>query len=796
MNAFPEELKVSSVSRIVIDRTRLLIATKKSHTIEEIRNTLQRTEFVLEESKDGQRSNEVRSMEVISHSDKLFWIRSSTGNPANQENLDRLQEVFGEDLDWLGPVYQPHSKENERKELFCPFPNILLIKYAPNFDDKANELSQTLAKYNMEEVPEKSKYLSGYHYYIVTDIAHKNAYQIKDILINDIPFVHDVLFENMPMIHPMGLIPDDTLFSSQWNMTSIQAGGPGITAWNLVTGNSSVMICILDSGCDLTHPDLQFASSGMNLGTGIPDGSPADIADLNHGTACAGIAAATFNNAQGVAGVAGSCSILPLAFQNLTDAQIVIGINFASAFGAKVISMSWHMDLAGANYALMNSAIQSAFNNDVVMCAIAGNDSLDMIYYPARNPFVMACGASDQIDNRKTLTSPDGENWGSHRGAEMSVVAPGVRIPTTDRQGANGYNNVVPPSTPPPGQFPDTNYHRFFNGTSAATPHVAGLAALVRSISPTLTNTQVREIIERNADKVGTVPYSNTAGHPNGTWNREMGYGRINARNTVFDINNLWINWNQLDNLRAMNVFRPDTKLSFGYTSTDSPSIAVSNGSFWMAWRGEDEDKLHIVDIFNGGSLKTLDEFSEHSPSIVSSGSSLWIAWTGIDDDKLNVMDVSNPSSKVVLNETSESSPSIALLPTGLWIAWRGYNNDDLNVMNVFDPTSKLVLNEKSDTFPSITGRGDFLWIAWKGSGNENLNVMNVLDPSSKRVLDELSTHSPAIVTFRSSIWIAWKGTNLALNIMDIFNGSTKMELSDGSDISPSIDCFDPPPPR
>ena len=107
--------------------------------------------------------------------------------------------------------------------------------------------------------------------------------------------------------------------------------------------------------------------------------------------------------------------------------------------------------------------------------------------------------------------------------------------PTTDRQGANGYNNngtlIIDPwaCVSYPGQPVSGDYLLNFNGTSAATPHVAGFAGLIRSQYPSLTNVQVRDIIERTAAKVGTLAYADNPDFGNGTRNQEMGYGRINA---------------------------------------------------------------------------------------------------------------------------------------------------------------------------------------------------------------------------------------------------------------------------
>ena len=801
VNKFPDELNEPSRNKITIDRTRVLIAVKKSYDLEELQSLLSRTGFVLEG--DTQKSNRIgreRPMELINHTDRRYWIQSSEGKPINEESLNRLKEVFAEQLDWVGPVYE-NPDQAGLKGLFCPVPNVLVIKFTSTFSKDDNELSERLARYNMEEVTEKSKYLDEYHYFIIKNIENENAYQIKDILLNDTRSVSEIIFESMPMLHPTSLIPNDIHISDQWNMMRIRAGGKGTTAWDIATGNNGVVICILDSGCDLTHPDLQFSTPGIHLDDNMPDGSainPPVWANTNagHGTACAGIAAATINNAIGVAGMAGTCRIMPLAFRNWDNIEFAGGINFARDNNAQIISMSFNLSFTVAQQAIVDNAIQNASNRNIVMCAATGNGNVNGIDYPARNALVIACGASDQADNRKSPTSPDGENWGSNSGQEISVVAPGVRIPTTDRQGSDGFNPIIPPAIPPVGEYTDTNYMKFFNGTSAATPQVAGLAALIRSLFPVLTNVQVRERIEKNTDKVGTAPYTNTAGHPNGTWNQEMGHGRINALKSLIEPDNLWIAWTGSgnDQLNVMSVFEPHKKIVLDETSDTSPALVAFKSSFWIAWKGSGNDQLNVMDVFNPNSKIVLAETSDTFPALTVFKNDLWIAWKGSGNDQLNVMDVFNPGSKIVLNETSDVSPTITCNVDLLRIAWKGSGNDELNFMNnISNPNSKIVLNEESETSPSLTLFNEAFWIAWKGSGNDELNAMNVRNPPSKIVLAEESSHSPSITEFNDDLWIAWKGSgNDELNVMDVFNPGSKRVLNETSDIAPAIAPFNP----
>jgi subtilisin family serine protease len=518
MKNFPQQMTHSSGVPLSLDTNHLLLAFQKPVAREEIEKFVKKLDLLLE---DDVQDKAVPG-ERVNNTKQRFWVQSR--RPIDDDRYQKIEEsAMKLGLDWISPVYRLSGEEG-RKGLLAPLPNVVVVKLreqqqlegdTPGIHKAIIAAASDGPAPVLQEVVEKSKYLNGYHYFVITNPREVNAYQIKQRLLkSNNRIVADVQFESMPLITPASVSPNDPLFAQQWDMTRIQAGGAGATGWDISTGIAAVVVCVLDEGCDLTHPDLQFSTPGINLGTMMPDGSPTG----NHGTACAGIVAATYNNALGVSGVAGNSHIMPVAFQNWTDTEVAAGINWATANGARIISMSFGFN--GWSHAIIDPAIQNAFNNDVVMC-VATHNFNGPITYPATNPLVMAVGASDEIDNRKTPASPDGENWwGSDFGAEISVVAPGVHIPTTDRQGAEGYNTAA-------GTAGD--YFLTFNGTSSATPHVAGLAALIRSQYPALTNVQVRNIIERTAEKVGAVAYADVPGYPNGTWNQEMGYGRINV---------------------------------------------------------------------------------------------------------------------------------------------------------------------------------------------------------------------------------------------------------------------------
>lgn len=350
------------------------------------------------------------------------------------------------------------------------------------------------------------------------------------------------------------ITPNDTYFGRQWNLSQIAAPA----GWDISQGDKSVIIAIVDSGCDLLHEDLSamYVPVADRRDVIAKTNVPQDL--YGHGTCCAGIAAAQTNNNLGVAGVAPNCSIMPIRLWDgrpnmvgiRSEMDIVIAIDWARTHGAHVVSMSWHWDAPHLN---ADVAFNNAYAANLVLAASSGNcvpvegcTDPARISYPGSHPKVMAVGASDEHDQRKHLTSPDGEQWQSRYGPELSVMAPGVRCWTTDVTGSSGElgspfnnNNGGPYTTGdvnyPSSGSPDGNYFSLMNGTSAAAPHVAGLAALLLSLLQHPVNASqfahtsdlVRYIIEGTAMKVGGYPYLNDPAHLNGTWNQEMGYGRI-----------------------------------------------------------------------------------------------------------------------------------------------------------------------------------------------------------------------------------------------------------------------------
>jgi thermitase len=259
-------------------------------------------------------------------------------------------------------------------------------------------------------------------------------------------------------------------------------------AWAIATG-TAVTIAVIDSGIDDTHPDLAANyDGGINFVT--PGSVPFD--DHGHGTHVSGTIAAALNNPtgqpadeEGVVGVAPNARIL--AYKVCTpeghcdDFLIEQAIAAAVAAGAKVINMS----LGGPDYSLsMNEAVQDAWNAGLVIVAASGNAGTTALSYPAAYDNVISVGAFDEDDRRASFS-----NYGSW----VDISAPGNVILST-------YPMTSCAATGVPG---DTGCYTWLSGTSMATPHVAGAAALAWSRGDVTSNQQVVDMLLNSADPRG-----------------------------------------------------------------------------------------------------------------------------------------------------------------------------------------------------------------------------------------------------------------------------------------------------
>ena len=184
--------------------------------------------------------------------------------------------------------------------------------------------------------------------------------------------------------------PNDPSFGEQWGLAKIQASA----AWDTTTGDSSVIIGILDTGIDTLHPDLM--GNIWNHGWNFVDGNNNVDDDAGHGTHCAGTIGAATDNTIGVAGVCWKCKLLPVKVLNNngsgTYSNIAMGITYAADSGAKVINMS----LGGYAYSsLWQDALTNAYTTAVLVAA-AGNDAKSDSFYPAAFPMVLGCCCNRQ----------------------------------------------------------------------------------------------------------------------------------------------------------------------------------------------------------------------------------------------------------------------------------------------------------------------------------------------------------------------------------------------------------------
>jgi len=510
IGGYPFLLQQDSAHWVELDPTRALLCFLRPIDKGQLAERL--GEFGLELERDSAEDRGDAEFEVVNHTDRRFWVREALGASLDVGLDEELNAAFDGALEWVGAVYR-NPEIAGRQSLHCPVPDVLIV----------DEAIGGLDADGLRMDDDGSRYLGGYRRYSNEQPRNRPAARFaQEELRQRADSADAVLYENMPLLVPLSMEPVDTFFPAgaqpglpaypgQWNLRRIRAYGPGRTAHDVVAVGSGfdVIIAVIDTGCDLTHPDIAYvAGSGGVSGNGANTSVPTFAA--GHGTMVAGIAGATSHNLKGVASVAGYWSrIMPLAFTNCTNTEAAQLINFAVGNGARVINMSWNTT-AWPSTLVTDRALNNANTNGVVVCASSGNNS-GAVTYPATHPNVIACGSVNNNDRRAS---------DSNFGTQLSVVAPGVGIPTTVVRGSGTLSDLD-----------RRDWVHDFTGTSAAAPHVAGLAAMLIAIEPTLTPAEIRAIIEGTAKRVPPSPYNGQS--ENGPWNTFVGHGRIDAMDAV-----------------------------------------------------------------------------------------------------------------------------------------------------------------------------------------------------------------------------------------------------------------------
>jgi serine protease len=300
------------------------------------------------------------------------------------------------------------------------------------------------------------------------------------------------------------LAPNDPYYSYQWHLHDQTQGGINMQpAWDISTGSGTV-IAIIDTGIKV-GTDLVSTTFVTGYDFVNNDNDPTD--DNGHGTHVAGTIAQNTNNGIGVAGVAFGASLMAVKVLDSsgsgTYTDIVNGIYYAVDHGAKIISMS----LGGTSGSqTLQNALAYAYNNGVTCVAASGNNNGPVSYPAAYDAYVIAVGAT-RYDKTRAYYS----NYGS----SLDVVAPGGDL-NVDQNGDGQPDGVLQQT------FSGTTWgYYWYSGTSMATPHVSGVAALLYSHGITSPNA-IRAAIQNSAIDLGT-----------SGWDKYYGYGLINAYNAL-----------------------------------------------------------------------------------------------------------------------------------------------------------------------------------------------------------------------------------------------------------------------
>lgn len=361
--------------------------------------------------------------------------------------------------------------------------------------------------------------------------------------------------------------PNDPYYSYQWHFPQVRMSN----AWEIeLGGKSSVVVAVVDTGIAYEDYDIYAQApdlAGTNFVVGYDfvnnDTHPND--DNRHGTHVAGTVAQTTNNGAGVAGVAFSCSLMPVKVFNAdgygTYAQIADGFYYAVDNGAHVINFSGG---GPADSSVLHDAVKYAYNKGVPLIAAAGNDGTSTLSYPAAYPEAIAVAA---VRYDKTLS------YYSNYGSGLDLVAPGGDL-NVDQNGDGYADGVLQQTFASSTSLTNFGYY-FFQGTSMAAPHVSGVVALLIAHGESGVD-NIYQILTQTAEDLGTSGYDTT-----------YGYGLVNAAKA-------------LDRLAPESPPKPTPKAVSAVSGEFEWSPAVDNEkvSYYKIFRNVsgDPDTFELID--------------------------------------------------------------------------------------------------------------------------------------------------------------------------------------------------------
>lgn len=349
------------------------------------------------------------------------------------------------------------------------------------------------------------------------------AGRIMSLFARDFPGAGSGVAERDYLVFP-SLFPNDSEFPNLWGLHNTgQTGGladadiDAPEAWDITTGSREVLVGVIDTGVDRTHPDLaanMWTHTGEVSGNGLDDDGNGFVDDVhgwdfyamdndpmdenNHGTHCSGTLGGVGNNLNGVAGVCWQVSIVGIRFLGPaggTTSDAIESVNYATRLGVDLTSNSWG---GGGFSSLLQSAIAAAGVAEQLFIAAAGNDGLDTdttVNYPSGYALdnIVSVAASTAMDARASFS-----NYGRQT---VDLAAPGASI----------YSSIIGGS------------YASFNGTSMATPHVSGAVALLKSIAPGLSALEVKTRLMESVDPVAAFATTTVSG------------GRLNVARLIQD---------------------------------------------------------------------------------------------------------------------------------------------------------------------------------------------------------------------------------------------------------------------